>query len=272
MSDPERRPDHAADATPVTAGDDRIAAVRTYWETHVTDWPATRAEPGTERFFREAEAYRFEKLDYLERIIDYDGEAGRTVLDVGCGLANDTGRFAAGGAGVIGIDIAPRAIALSRTNFEQRGLSGRFLLMNGEAMTLEANSVDFVYCHTVLHFTAHPERMVAEIHRVLKPGGRAVLMMVNRHSWLRFLHRLMKVEIDHLQSPEFHWYSPGEFRGMLEPFAEVDLVLERFPVRTKVHGGLKARLFNLVFVDLFNLLPRALVRRCGHHMIAFVRK
>lgn len=249
-----------------------LVAVRDYWQDHVTDWPIAKAEAGTPEFFRETEAYRFEKLDYLDRVIDYGGHAGEDLLDVGCGLGNDTSRFARGGARVTGIDIAPNAIRLSEENFRQRGLEGRFELMNGEAMTFPDASFDFVYCHTVLHFTAHPERMVGEIHRVLRPGGRAVLMMVNANSWMRAMHKAMKVEIDHLRSPVFHWYAPAGFARMLEPFAKVDLRFERFPVRTKVHGGIKARIYNLAFVDLFNALPRTLVARTGHHMLGFVTK
>jgi hypothetical protein len=114
--------------------------------------------------------------------------------------------------------------------------------------------------------------MIREIYRVLKPGKTAILMTVNRHSWLNLLHKLMKVEIDHLDSPVFHQYTVGEFRELLAPFAEVRIVPERFPVRTKVHEGIKARLYNMFFVDLFNALPRRWVRRSGHHLMAFVRK
>jgi 2-polyprenyl-3-methyl-5-hydroxy-6-metoxy-1,4-benzoquinol methylase len=249
-----------------------MAAVRDYWEDGVTDWPIAKAAPGTQTFFRETEAYRFEKLDYLDRVIDYDGHGGEDLLDIGCGLGNDTARFAAGGARVTGIDIAPNAIRLTQENFRQRGLDGRFEVMDGEAMTFPDASFDFVYCHTVLHFTAHPERMVREVHRVLRPGGGAVLMMVNRSSWMRAMHKAAKVEIDHLASPVFHWYAPEAFEAMLAPFAEADVRFERFPVRTKVHGGLKGRVYNLAFVDLFNALPKRLTGRTGHHMLAFVRK
>jgi hypothetical protein len=48
--------------------------------------------------------------------------------------------------------------------------------------------------------------------------------------------------------------------------------MERFPVRTKVHKGLKAQIYNTAFVDLFNALPRSMTARFGYHMLAFVRK
>jgi 2-polyprenyl-3-methyl-5-hydroxy-6-metoxy-1,4-benzoquinol methylase len=261
----------AAEAGTATIDPD-LAAVRRYWNEHVTTWPITNRDPGSPAFFAETEAYRFEKLDYLERVIDYGGHPGEAVLDVGCGLGNDTARFAMGGARVTGIDIAPRAIELARANFAQRGLEGRFLVMDGEAMDLADDTFDFVYCHTLLHFTPHPEHVVREIHRVLKPGGQAVMMAVNSRSWMRLMHRLAKVEIDHLAAPVFHWLSGEELVRMAAPFAEARLVHERFPVRTKVHKGLKARLFNMLFVDLFNVLPRRWVEGTGHHLLVFATK
>jgi ATP-dependent Clp protease ATP-binding subunit ClpC len=54
----------------------------------------------------------------------------------------------------------------------------------------------------VLHFTPDPARMISEIHRVLRPGGTAILMTVNSRSWMSVLRHVMKVEIDHLAAEE----------------------------------------------------------------------
>jgi SAM-dependent methyltransferase len=255
------------------AGDgEALDRVRRYWNGHIHDWKVARQPVGTKGFFEEIEDYRFEKLNYLPRLVDFDGYRGQRVLDVGCGVGNDLARFAKGGADVVGLDLAETSIDLARRNFQQRGLTGTFLIGNGEDMDLPDDAFDLVYCHTVLHFTPHPRDLVREIHRVLKPGGQAILMTVNRRSWLNVLHKLMKVEIDHLDAPYFHRFSEREFRDLLSPFDSVTIVTERFPVRTKVHGGLKARLYNQLFVDLFNALPRRWVRRSGHHLLAFASK
>ena len=254
--------------TPVST----IDAVRDYWDGHVADWKIATHAPGTAEFFAEVEAYRFEKLDYLPRRVDFGGFSGRAVLDVGCGLGNDLARFARGGAIVTGVDLSPRAIELSRANFAQRGLAGTFHVMDGEALGLPDDSFDVVYCHTVLHFTPHPERMVREIHRVLKRTGLAILMTVNRKSWMNWLRHVMKVDIDHLDSPVFRHMTVAEFHDLLRPFAAVEMVPERFPVPTKVHGGLKASLYNNVFVGGFNALPASWTRNTGHHLLAFCRK
>ena len=249
-----------------------LDAVRQFWNDHVHDWKVARSKVGTKEFFEEIEEYRFEKLSYLPRRVDFNGYAGKRVLDVGCGVGNDLSRFVRGGANVVGIDLAKHSIELARSNFKYRGLRGEFHVMNGEQLDFPDGCFDLVYCHTVLHFTPHPDRMIREINRVLKPGGQAILMTVNRHSWLNFLHKTLKVEIDHLDAPVFHQYTQREFRKLLSPFANIEIVVERFPVRTKVHEGWKAKLYNGLFVDVFNTLPRSWVRRSGHHLLAFATK
>jgi len=254
------------------APDRSVEAVRKFWNEHVHDWKVASSTAGTKEFFEEIEAYRYEKLNYLSDAIGFDRFAGKTVLDVGCGVGNDLAKFAAAGATVTGVDLAERSIQLAKDNFRFRGLQGEFHQMNGEQLGFPDDSFDAVFCHTVLHFTPNPEAMIAEIHRVLKPGGEAIVMTVNRNSWMIFLHKVMKTELDHLDAPVFHTYSISEFERMLSAFRDVRMVVHRFPVRTKVHEGLKARMFNLLFVDLFNAVPRSWVRKTGHHLIAYASK
>lgn len=252
--------------------DASIDAVRNFWNNHVHDWKVAKSPAGTKEFFEEIEEYRYEKLDYLPGAVRFGRFAGKTVLDLGCGVGNDLARFAKAGAIVTGIDLAEHSIQLARDNFRFRGLEGEFMQMNGEALSFPDNSFDAVFCHTVLHFTPDPAAMIAQIHRVLKPGGEGIIMTVNRRSWMNLLHKLMKVEIDHLDSPVFYQFTIDDFRALLGKFRDVRIVPHRFPVRTKVHEGLKARLFNLFFVDVFNALPRSWVRPTGHHLIAYVHK
>jgi len=254
------------------ASDRDLEAVRDYWNRKVADWNIATHPVGTPKFFQEIEAYRFEKLHYLPRLVDFAGFVGKRVLDVGCGLGTDSSRFASGGACVTGIDLAPCAVELARTNFAQRGLSGDFLVMNGEAMEFADATFDVVYCHTVLHFTPRPQAMISEIRRVLKPGGTAIMMTLNRRSWMNLLRIVMHVEIDHLDAPVYHRLSSAEFRAMLTGFPSVRIVFERFPVATRVHGGLKAAVFNTLFVGAFNAVPPSWTRRTGYHLLAFCRK
>lgn len=247
--------------------------VSLFWNQNVDNWKvANHLESGSPEFFQEVERYRFDKLDYLDEAVDFAAQSGKTVLDVGCGLATDLSRFAKAGALTTGIDIAPRAVELAQENFRQRGLPGDFVVMDGEAMEFADNSFDFVYCHTVLHFTQNPEKMVAEIHRVLKPGGKAIMMMINRRSWLYFMHRVAGMKIDYMDSPEFHTLDPHQFADITSVFAEREVKLYRFPIKTEVHKGWKAFLYNTVFVGGYNALPQSLIGNTGYHMLAFATK
>ena len=67
-------------------------------------------------------------------------------------------------------------------------------------------------------------------------------------------------------------YSASELRALLAGFADVRIVEERFPVKSRLHRGWKGVLFNTFFVGTFNALPRSLVRRFGWHLLAFCRK
>jgi ubiquinone/menaquinone biosynthesis C-methylase UbiE len=254
------------------AASPQIDAVRDYWDGHVHDWKVARSPAGTREFFEEIEAYRYEKLHYLPRLVNFGGWAGKRLLDVGCGVGNDLSRFAKGGAKCTGIDLAPHSIELALANFGQRGLQAEFFVMDGEQLVFPDDTFDAVFCHTVLHFTPDPDRMVREIHRVLRPGGTAILMTVNSRSWLNRIQRLISLEIDHLDAPVFRQFTIAEFRALLAPFANVEIVPERFPVATKVHSGMKALLFNGLFVGTFNALPRAMTRGTGHHLMAFCEK
>ena len=194
------------------------------------------------------------------------------MLDVGCGAGVEVVRFARAGARVTGVDIAASAVTLARQNLEQQGLRAPLEVADGEQLPFPDASFDLVFAHGVVQYTGDDRRMVAEVHRVLRPGGLAVFQGYNRISWLQVLSTVMKTPLEHEDAPVLKRYSAGEFRALLAPFASVDLVFERFPVRSRLHKGWKGVAFNTFFVGTFNALPRAWVRRYGWHLLAFCRK
>jgi len=249
-----------------------IDRVREYWNQHIHDLEITKHPVGSRGFFDDLDQYHFEKLHHLLRLVNFDGYRGRRVLEVGCGAGVDLARFAKGGASVVGVDLSSSAIDLARANFEQQGLTGDFRVADGEALPFEDNSFDLVCAHGVVQYTADPKRLVEECRRVLKPGGEAVFQVYNRVSWLNALSKVMKVGLEHDDAPVLLKFSIGEFKALVSGFREVRIVPERFPVRSRLHGGWKGAVYNGVFVGTFNALPKSLVQRFGWHLLAFCRK
>jgi SAM-dependent methyltransferase len=249
-----------------------LIAVQNYWDEHIHDLEIATKPAGTPGFFWELDDYRFEKLSYLAEIVDFSAYRGKHLLEVGCGVGIDLVRFAQAGALVTGVDLAGVSIELARKNFEYQGLPAELLVMNGEDLQFHDNTFDVVYAHGVLQYTPRPKRMIAELHRVLKPGGEAVLMVYNKYSWLNALSKFMNVELEHADAPALRKYSIGEFKDLLGIFPEARIVPERFPVETRLHHGRKAYLYNSIFVRSFRILPRSIVRPLGWHLMAFARK
>jgi len=245
-----------------------LSAIRDYWNKHIHDLEIATQPVGTAGFFRELAEHRFDKLSYLPKVVDFGAYKGKHLLEVGCGIGIDLVRFAKRGAVVTGVDLAERAIDLAKQNFKLNGVTGDLTVMNGEALEFEDNQFDVVYAHGVIQYTADAQRMVDELYRVLKPRGEAILMVYNKYSWLNFLSKLMNVPLEHEDAPVLKKYSIRGFKNLLSCFSSVEIIPERFPVRTRLHRGVKAVVYNHIFVGVFNLIPSPLIRPIGWHLIA----
>jgi SAM-dependent methyltransferase len=253
-------------------GSPTAADVRAYWNQHIHDLDISREAPGTPGFFADLDQYHFEKLHHLLRLVNFEGYRGKRVLDVGCGAGTDLVRFARAGAIVSGVDLSAAAVVLARANVAQQGLEADIREADAAHLPYPDGTFDLVFAHGVVQYSADPAGVVGECWRVLKPGGEAIVQAYNRVSWLNALSKLMKVPLEHEDAPVLEKYTAGELRKMLSRFREVRIVEERFPVKSRLHGGWKGVMFNTLFVGTFNALPRALVRRFGWHLLAFCRK
>jgi SAM-dependent methyltransferase len=243
--------------------------VRAYWDAHIHDLDVTRHPPGSPGFFADLEQYHFEKLHHLPRLVPFEKYPGRRVLEVGCGAGTDLIRFARHGANVTGVDLSPASIALAVQNFAIERRRAKLSVADGQALPFRGATFDLVYAHGVVQYTSDDRALVDECRRVLKPGGLAVFQVYNRISWLNALSHVTKVDLEHVDAPVLKKYSIGEFRRLVSGFSRVRIVPERFPVTTRLHGGLKGTLYNTFFVGPFNALPRSLTGRFGWHLLAF---
>jgi SAM-dependent methyltransferase len=157
--------------------------VRAFWQAHPCGEKFSDAEPGTPEFFARVEAHRYAKEWHIPEAADFAGARGLRVLEIGCGMGTDGAQFAAAGADYTGIDLTEAAIDLARKKFAASALKGEFRVADAEKLDFADESFDVVYSHGVLHHTPDTEGAIKEIHRVLKTGGRAVVMLYHRGSY-----------------------------------------------------------------------------------------
>jgi len=249
-----------------------IEHIQKYWNERIHDLEVTTHPVGTEAFFEDLAEYRFDKLHYLPKVVDFNGYRGKKVLEIGCGTGIDLIRFARGGARVTGVDLSQTAIELAKKYFAYKNLKADLKIMNGEDLKFPDNSFDMIYAHGVLQYTADARKMVAEAFRVLKPDGTFIGMVYNRRGWLNVMSKFFKVGLEHEDAPVLDKYTIGEFRQLLSVFSDVHIIPERFPVKSRLHGGIKGFLFNACFVGVFNAVPGSWVRKSGWHLMAFAKK
>lgn len=157
--------------------------VRAFWQEHPCGTKFADANPGTRRFYELVEEHRYQKEWHIPGAADFAGASGLKVLELGCGLGTDGAQYARAGADYTGIDLTQAAVDLARQRFELFDLKGRFRTADAENLDFPDDSFDVVYSHGVLHHTPDTARAVREIHRVLRPGGRAIVMLYHRGSY-----------------------------------------------------------------------------------------
>jgi len=158
-------------------------------------------EFGTREYFDAIEDYRYRIFaPWVKEAVGFDRYAGKGLLEIGFGTGTDLLQFARGGARVTGVDLTPRSIEIARRRFEVYGFTGEFLTGDCEDLSFPDTSFDVVYSFGVLHHTPDTLRAVGEIHRVLKPGGKAIVMLYHRASLyylgsIIFKHGLLRGEL-----------------------------------------------------------------------------
>lgn len=159
------------------------AAVRRFWDTRPCGIKNTTAEPGTPAFYEEIEVHRYREEFHIPLVAEFNEHSGERMLEIGCGLGTDGRQFVQGGANYVGGELSFHSLVLARHGFELFGLPGAFVCADAENLPFSGDSFDMVYCHGVLHHTPDTERGIQEIYRVLRPGGKAIIMLYARESF-----------------------------------------------------------------------------------------
>lgn len=218
-------------------------------------------------------------------LIPYDELRDRDVLEIGCGSGVHARLLAEAGARLTAVDLTAEAVAMTRRRLELHGLGATVLEADAEQLPFADASFDFVWSWGVIHHSQDTERVVAEIARVLRPGGRLALMVYHRNSitfWVNYVlvRGVLQGGLLHARPDELanRWsdgviarhYTRRGLARLLEPsFAEVG---------TRVTGQIgeaiplpaRARAHVAPLVPL--ALRRALLRRWGWFLLASARR
>ncbi|MBP7711993.1 MAG: methyltransferase domain-containing protein [Gammaproteobacteria bacterium] len=215
------------------------------------------------------------------RLFEYVRFRGKAVLEVGCGMGCMAMNWAREGASVTAVDLNPVAVRQTRRRFELFGLEGRIEEADAEALPFEDDTFDYAYSWGVLHHTSGTREAVAEIYRVLRPGGEVGVMLYNRKSLLfrlivRYQEGLVNLERSFLDplglASRYGDGDRAEGNPHTWPVTLREVRRDLFPqfrdLRVRVLGTDVRNVLNILYPELGSrLLPepvvKALARRWG---------
>jgi ubiquinone/menaquinone biosynthesis C-methylase UbiE len=158
--------------------------VRSFYDQHPCGTDFVDPNNGfDEEFFRRYDRYRYEEIPSILEILDRVDWKGKRVLEIGTGLGADAQKIIERGGIYSAIDLTPASVGILRKRFEIFGLKYEGVReMNAEEMDLPDQSFDIVYSCGVLLTSPRIETIVDNIHKKLKAGGQAVIMLYHKNS------------------------------------------------------------------------------------------
>jgi 2-polyprenyl-3-methyl-5-hydroxy-6-metoxy-1,4-benzoquinol methylase len=160
-----------------------LSSVQAFWNTEACGTHFVTAFADRRDFFRKYRAFRYRTEWHIPDFAEVHRARGKRVLEIGCGNGADGAMFAMQGARYTGVDVTAEAVGATREHFACEELVGDFRQENAECLSFPDGHFDVVYSFGVLHHTPDPAAAVREVHRVLKPGGVAKVMLYHRSSF-----------------------------------------------------------------------------------------
>lgn len=162
-------------------------------------------------------------VEVVAHFLGTDRLDGLTFADVGCSVGFVADAMRERGANAIGVDIDVPGLAAARERFGERIL---FLCADGERLPLPDESVDIIVFNHIYEHVVDPFKVMAELRRVLKPGGLMYLGLANR----------LGIVEPHYKLPFLSWLPYGTIADRyVRAFGRAEFYHERFLTR----GGLK---------------------------------
>jgi ubiquinone/menaquinone biosynthesis C-methylase UbiE len=222
-------------------------------------WAGGYRTPDNEAFFERA-------FDLITR--ELNPPAGATFLDAGCGSCAHTVRLARRGFNVRAVDFSESALEMARGHLKQTGLDERITLQREDLTRLSFPdaSFDYVLCWGVLMHVPDVGRAVAELARVLRPGGALVLSEGNMHSLeaaaLRSVKRLLgreRADVKETPAGVEYWKERGG-GALVTRQANVNWLVESF----ESHGLTLSKRVAGQFSEAYAMVSAPALKRLVH--------
>jgi ubiquinone/menaquinone biosynthesis C-methylase UbiE len=165
------------------------------------EWVSNYRTPDNEHFYNMA-------FDLI--VESFDAPPGATVLDAGCGSCAKSRNLVDRGFHVIGTDLSPSALKMARRGLQGTAYQDRIELQqqNLTAITMPDNSIDYLVCWGVLMHIPRVDKAIAELCRIVKPGGGIAISEGNMHSLKSRSLRLLKKLLGR-ERAEVYWVPAG---------------------------------------------------------------
>ena len=136
------------------------------------------------KFYEEYDEFRYRTEGHILTELDQINFKDKRVLEIGLGQGADSMQIIKRGATYYGIDLTDESVKRLKERFKLFEQPYQEVVKaNAQNIPYEDNFFDIVYSHGVIHHSPEIERIVSEIHRVLKPGGQAVIMLYHKNSF-----------------------------------------------------------------------------------------
>ena len=149
-----------------------------------------------ERFFSSVRRFLPWRTIPFDGLISFDKLKSQDVLEIGMGYGSYAQLLAPRARSYVGIDLTSNAVAATNTRFALFNIQGKILQMDAEAIDFADGSFDFIWSWGVIHHSADTGRILSEMHRVLRPGGHATVMVYFRSWWSYYLFAFLKLLLE----------------------------------------------------------------------------
>ncbi len=251
-----------------------------YWSVEINNENYFRGkelpfERGSKEYFDYIIQHHKKYVYYFDRFVQYfmqdiSSQKQPKLLEVGCGMGIDLVRLAQLGCQCYGIDLADKHVELAKQVFQIYNRQASIQKGNAENLDFPDEYFDYIYSNGVIHHTPTPQNAVNEAYRVMKPGGKGVIMLYAKYSINNLAHILLRRPYENPRGDnpiarDAHFvykYSKSEIRKMFKNFRSVTIE--------------KEYLFGAGWEKIYDLIPKpiymVLSKIVGWHFLIFFEK